>query len=69
MGGSTGNVYSDYLRLDPTLSDCSNRVGYRCKEHRVQSALDNSYLNYRRQNYGKALGTQSCSHYSFVCPT
>lgn len=37
-------------RVGSNLSDCSNHAEYRCKERGVQSALENSYLNYSRLN-------------------
>lgn len=58
-------------RVRSNLSDCSNHAEYRCKEHGVQSALENSYLNYSRLNsvYDKALGARTIPQDSFVCTT
>lgn len=50
MGQLYGKCVQWLPRVGSNLSDCSNHAGYRCKECGVQSALENSYLNYSRLN-------------------
>lgn len=75
LGGEDGawvvlrEINTVTTRVGSNLSDCSNQVAYRCKEQRVQSALNNSWLYHRRLNYGKALRPKIVPHYGFVCPT